>query len=251
MDTDTRFEPSSSALVTSTSSRLGQFLLGSRDTLPLIIGAIPFGLLFGALGVAAGLSLWQTLGMSLLVFAGAAQFIAVGLIGAGAGIGVIIFTTLIVNLRHALYSASLQPVVKHLPLRWRVFLAFGLTDECYAVMLRRLARGPLCDNGRWFFAGTVVTMFSSWQVCTLIGALFGQAMPDLNRWGLEFALVASFIGIVVPMLKRYPQWAAAAAAGVVAVWARALPYNLGLLLATAVGITVGLLLDKLAEEAAA
>lgn len=82
-------------------------------------------MIFGGLAIAAGLSPWQTLGMSLLVFAGSAQFIAVSLIGAGAGLAVVLLTTLVVNLRHALYSASLQPFVRHLPGRWRLALASG------------------------------------------------------------------------------------------------------------------------------
>ncbi|MCJ8170140.1 AzlC family ABC transporter permease [Atopomonas sediminilitoris] len=209
----------------------------------MIIGAIPFGLLFGALAVGAGLSVWQALGMSLLVFAGAAQFIAVGLLGAGAGVAVIVLTTLIVNARHALYSASLQPVIKHLALPWRMGLAFGLTDECYAVMLRRLEQGELGEHGHWYFAGTVLAMFSSWQLCSLLGALFGQALPNVNQWGLEFALVASFIGILLPMLKHKPQWLAALVAGGVAVLTRHWPYNTGLLLATAAGIACGVLFE--------
>lgn len=106
-------------------SRHHEFTQGARDMLPMLLGAMPFGIIFGSLAGAAGLAPWQTFGMSALVFAGSAQFIAISLLAGGAGIAVVLLTTLVVNLRHALYSASLQPHVRHLPKRWRMPLAFG------------------------------------------------------------------------------------------------------------------------------
>ena len=94
-------------------SRSTELRNGARDTLPLILGAIPFGIIYGTLASAAGLTVWQALGMSLLVFAGSAQFIAVSLLGGGASLAVLLLTTFVVNLRHALYSATLQPFVRH------------------------------------------------------------------------------------------------------------------------------------------
>ena len=102
------------------------FLDGAKATIPLIVGAIPFGILFGTLAGPSGLSVAATLAMSLFVFAGSAQFIALGLLASGAGIGIVIATTFVVNLRHLLYSAALVEKVKHLPQRWRIMMAFGL-----------------------------------------------------------------------------------------------------------------------------
>ena len=107
-------------------SRSQEFVHGCRDILPLILGAIPFGVIFGTLAVGAGLTPWQTMGMSSLVFAGSAQFIAITLITGGVGAAVVLLTTFVVNLRHALYSAALQPFVRHLPGRWRAPLALSL-----------------------------------------------------------------------------------------------------------------------------
>src|SRR3989338_6738026 len=107
-------------------SRLQQFLYGCRDSIPMIVGILPFGLIYGALASLAGLSLGQALGMSLLVYAGSAQFIAISLLTLGSGAVVILLTTLVVNLRHVLYSAALQPYVGRLPQRWRVPVGAGL-----------------------------------------------------------------------------------------------------------------------------
>src|SRR5690606_13087957 len=186
-------------------SRSRELLLGMRDTIPMLVGALPFGIVFGTLAVSSGLSISATLAMSALVFAGSAQFVAASLVASGAGLVVILLTTLIVNLRHALYSASLLPHVRHLPQRWRIPLAFWLTDESFAVVHRHylLGQGPL-EHKHWYFLGSCLAMYSLWFICTLVGVLLGQALPGLGDWGLDFAMVATFIGIVVPLLRNRP-----------------------------------------------
>ena len=225
-------------------SRLQQFLYGCRDSIPMIVGILPFGLIYGALASLAGLSLGQALGMSLLVYAGSAQFIAISLLTLGSGMVVILLTTLVVNLRHVLYSAALQPYVGKLSQRWRVPLAFGLTDETFAVVQRRyLARG-MTDHGQWYHAGVALALYLSWVSSSLVGALFGQNVPNLAGWGLDFAMLATFIGIVVPALRNQPQIAAALVAGAVALFCHAWPYKLGLMAAALSGIAVGVWLER-------
>ncbi len=225
-------------------SRYHEFTQGARDMLPMLLGAIPFGIIFGSLAGAAGLNSWQTLGMSALVFAGSAQFIAISLLAGGAGVAVVLLTTFVVNLRHALYSASLQPFVRHLATRWRMPLAFWLTDEAYAVVLQRYARGDSGPYRHWYFLGAALAMYFNWLLCTLIGVLFGQAIPNIGDWGLDFAMLATFIGIVVPMLRSQPQVAAALVAAAVALVCHDLPYKLGLMAAAASGIVVGVWLER-------
>lgn len=199
--------------------------------LPMLLGAMPFGIIYGSLAGAAGLDAWQTIGMSVLVFAGSAQFIAISLLTGGATLAVLWLTTLVVNLRHALYSATLQPFVRHLPKRWRMPLAFWLTDEAFAVVQQRYARSDDSPNKHWYFLGAGLAMYGNWVGCTLIGLLFGQAVPNLAAWGLDFAMIATFVGIVVPMLRNRPQVAAALVAAVTALVFHDLPYKLGLMAA--------------------
>lgn len=229
-------------------SRLQEFLHGCRDILPLIVGAIPFGIIFGTLSIGAGLSTWQTIGMSALVFAGSAQFIAITLITGGVGAAVVLLTTFVVNLRHALYSAALQPFVRHLPSRWRVPLAFWLTDEAFAVIQHRYASDDASPYKHWFFFGAALTMYLSWQLATLAGIAFGQAVPNVASWGLDFAMIATFIGIAVPMMRTRPQVASAFVAAVVALLTWELPYKLGLIAAALAGIIVGVWLEQRAER---
>ncbi|HRO90811.1 MAG TPA: AzlC family ABC transporter permease, partial [Promineifilum sp.] len=118
-----------------------EFLAGVRAELPILLGVIPFGLIFGAVAVSAGLPVSLAQAMSVVIFAGSAQFIAAELIGVGTPALVLLLTTLIVNLRHLLYSASLAPHVNKLPLRWKMLLAYLMTDEAYAVTIIHYTEG--------------------------------------------------------------------------------------------------------------
>ena len=222
-----------------THTRRSEFINGMKATIPLILGAIPFGIIFGAVAFNAGLSPMAAMGMSLFVFAGSAQFIAAGLVGAGVGIGLIIFTTFIVNLRHALYSASLAPFMKHLPQRWLLPLGFWLTDESYAVVITRYNDPDDSPYKHWFYLGSAVLMYSNWQLCTLIGIIAGQSVPDATGWGLDFAMVVTFIGIVVPMVVNRPVLVSVIVAGAAALLFNGLPNQLGLMVGAMAGIAAG------------
>ncbi len=123
-----------------TKSKSQLFLQGAVDSSPLILAAIPFGLIFGALAITTGLSAWATLGMSLFVFAGASQFIAVSLLASAAALPVILLNMIVFNLRNMLYDASFMPQVANLPQRLRLAMAFWRTDESFAVVSIQVAR---------------------------------------------------------------------------------------------------------------
>lgn len=225
-------------------SRRASLAAGARDTLPMLVGAAPFGVIFGTLAAAGPLAPWHGQLMSLGVFAGSSQFIALGLVVAHAGLLVIWFTTLIVNLRHVLYAAALLPQVAHLSARWRWLLGFLLTDETFAVMAGYQARHGRTPLGHWYFLGSGLAMYLNWQAWTIVGLLFGTSVPELRALGLDFAMAATFIAIVVPQLSKLPHLAAAIAAGGCAYLLRGLPYQLGLFAAVLVGVTVGLALTR-------
>lgn len=229
--------------------RRTEFLHGARDTLPLLLGAAPFGLIFGALAAASVLGPAGGLAMSAIVFAGSSQFIALSLIIAGTGPLVVVLTTLVVNLRHLLYAATLQPQVAALPQRWRILLAFWLTDETFAVVHHRYTRDDGAPFKHWYTAGSGLAMYANWQTWTIVGVVLGHASPQLAHLGLEFAMVATFVGIVVPLLRDRPSIAVSLTAAVVALAARDLPYKLSLLAAALAGVAVGVWLDGRAARA--
>jgi branched chain amino acid efflux pump len=230
----------------SSSSRWNEFLTGCRDELPILLGVVPFGMIYGLLAVGAGLPSFTAQAMSSIVFAGSAQFIATQLIREGSPAGVVILTVFVVNLRHALYSASVAPYLKHLRRRWKLLLAYLLTDEAYAVAASRYVRdGTRADpspHRHWYFLGAGVTLWAAWQWSTAVGVFLGGQVPA--RWSLDFTLALTFIALVFPTLKDRASVASAAAAGALAVLAFRLPYKLGLLIAAVAGIAVGLAVER-------
>ena len=227
-----------------TSAR-AHFLAGLKDTFPLLIGAAPFGIIYGVLAISAGIPVVMAQAISLIVFAGSAQFIAAQLIGAGASGLVIVLTTFTVNLRHALYSASIAPHVKDLPQRWKWALSYLLTDEAYAVAIAHYRHNAGEPNRHWYFFGAGLALWGTWQASTAAGIFLGTAVP--HEWSLDFTLALSFIALLVPVLRTRADLVAALVGGVVAVAAFGLPYKLGLILAAFCGISAGLLAWRLRQ----
>ncbi|MGB3297462.1 MAG: AzlC family ABC transporter permease [Phormidesmis sp.] len=226
-----------------------EFWAGARDIFPLLVGAIPFGIIFGTLAANSGLSAGGAIAMSALVFAGSSQFIAVGMIATGTGWLLIVLTTFVVNLRHLLYAVSLLPYIKALPQRWKVPLAFFLTDEAFAVAIRRYELPDRSPFKHWYYLGAAIAMYANWQLCTLLGVTAGQLIPNATEWGLDFAMSVTFIGIIVPYLKTRPMLVAVMAAGLAAIAANPLPHKLGLIVAAIIGIAAGVYTEKLGVNA--
>lgn len=228
-----------------TQTRRRHFWAGAKDTFPLLVGALPFGMIYGALGVASGLSAWATAAMSAVVFAGSAQFIAVSLVAAGTPAVVIALTTFVVNARHILYAATLAPKLKDVSTRWLAVLGFWLTDESFVVAAKGFESRTTTQERKWYLLGSELAMYLNWQLATWLGILAGQAIADPGSWGLDFALVVTFIGMLVPMIKGKPELLAVLVAGGTAVLANGLPHRAGLLLAAVLGILTGMLAERL------
>ena len=249
-----------------------EFLSGVKAELPILLGVAPFGMIYGALAISAGLPAGMAQAMSAIVFAGSAQFIAAQLIGGGAPALVLLLTTFIVNIRHMLYSASIAPYFRPLRPAWKWFLAYLLTDEAFAVAiihyqqtenganhgdtedteldpidsqcspcLRGEHSGPP-DFRHWYFLGAGLALWTTWQTCTAIGILLGARVPP--SWSLDFALPLTFIALLAPILRDRPAIAAAVAAGAVGVISAGWPYKLGLVAAALAGIAVGVWADR-------
>ncbi|WP_410497889.1 AzlC family ABC transporter permease [Chitinibacter sp. S2-10] len=228
------------------------FTAGFLATLPMQLGVAPFGLIFGTLAAPSGLPPWAALAMSVLVYAGAAQFLALTLLAASASWPVIVLTTLVVNLRHVLYSASLQSPLSGLPFWQRAGLAYFLTDETFAAVQAGINQKVTPnDSGSIgaYMLGSGICNCGTWIVFTAIGILLGQAVPQIQHWGLEFAMVATFTGIVVPMLVSRSQAMAALLAAATALIAHGLPYKLGLILAVIVGVSAGMWMSRYDKSA--
>ncbi|NPU86255.1 MAG: AzlC family ABC transporter permease [Syntrophaceae bacterium] len=215
-----------------------EFFSGVRAQLPLLLGVVPFGLIYGALAVQVGVPATVAQAMSSVIFAGSAQFIAAPLIVASTPPLVLILTVFVVNLRHLLYSASVAPFLEHLSPSWKALLSYLLTDEAYAVSIAHFHQAGDGAKRHWFLFGAGLTLWASWQLSTAIGIFIGARVPP--EWSLDFALPLTFIAIVVPMIKNRAHVTAALVAAVSGVVAFMLPYKLAYIVASMAGIAVGM-----------
>lgn len=224
-----------------------EFLGGGKAALPLVLGAIPFAILFGTLAPTSGLSALATIAMSVFVFAGSAQFIVLALIAVQAPLEMILLTTFVVNLRHVLYATALVEYVKHLSLGWRAILAFGLTDESFANMSQRYLQADK-QNAHYFYLGSICCFYFTWVSFTVLGLLLGNLIPDMSHWGLEFAMSVTFIGMVVPYMNSKAMISAIVAAGFCSIVFAHLPNKLGLIISAIIGVAVGLSISQFANK---
>jgi 4-azaleucine resistance transporter AzlC len=230
-------------------SKRTEFLNGIKAELPLLIGVVPFGMIFGVLALDAGIPASAAQAMSAIIFAGSSQFITTQLVHIAAPSIVILMTVAVVNLRHALYSASVSPYTRQLSPLWKWLLAYLLTDEAYAVTIlhyQQTGEPGQADHRHWYFLGAGLALWSAWQLSTASGILLGAVVPE--GWSLDFTLALTFIALVVPSLKDRAGLASALTAGLVAVWAYNWPYKLGLVTAALAGILVGMLLENQASR---
>ena len=224
-------------------SALREFLAGVREESPLLLGTVPFGMIFGVLGTEAGMDPVVVFFMSSIVFGGASQVVFAQLVAAGAGGLVIASTVGVVNLRHMLYSASMVKYLSGLPMGWRAVLSYLLTDEAYFVSLNRMQTRPHGPNMHYHLLGSGLLLWSSWQIATLAGIVLGETIPA--EWNLDFALPLTFLALLVPQTRSWPVAVAVASAGITALAANGLPWNLWVIVAAATGMAAGFATDTL------
>lgn len=183
----------------STSSGKLNFIAGAKAGLPVAIGYIPIGIAFGLLAKSLDIPNYISVLMSLLIYAGASQFIGVNLIVLGASMGEIVITTFILNLRHFLMTATLSPRLEaEVTKKWRSLLAFGVTDETFSVSVLQ----PGEKLSQYFVLGLNTVAFASWNIGTWLGFFFAASVPDLVKVSMGIALYAMFIGLLIPHIKK-------------------------------------------------
>jgi predicted branched-subunit amino acid permease len=216
-------------------------MAGCREMLPVLFGTIPFGFVCGVAAVAAGMTPLQGIALSVLSFSGIAQLIAAQLIAVHSPVIVTVAGAFVVSLRFLMYSAAMAPHLAHLDRRWRLALAYLMTDQCFAAAARRYHEPGDVGNRHWFFLGAALTLYLSWQAAVIAGAAAGAQVPP--GWSLDFAVVLTVIAVLVPAVRTRADLAAAIVAAAIALAASGLPYRLALVVASIGGIAVGLAIE--------
>ncbi len=222
------------------------FRQGAKAALPIVMGCVPIGMAFGVLATQAHLSVFEVLFMSLVVYAGSAQFIGVGMLAAGASYGAIIITTLLVNSRHLLMSTVLAPYMKKFSTGILFIIGFGVTDESFAVAMGDLVNG---EKPPGYFLGLQLTTQFSWIVSTAVGAAAGNLIPNPESFGLHYALPAMFIGLLVIQIRGKLGIFVAVIAGMLSLLIKLnIPGNWNVILASIITATIGVTIEIWMEK---
>ena len=222
-------------------TRKTAFSQGAAAAWPICLGYMPIGLAFGVLAQKAGLSPLEIGLMSVIVFAGSSQFIGVSMLAAGASMLSIVATTFIVNLRHFLMSSAMAVYLKNASRKKLSFFAYGVTDESFAVNLSKFR------DENWDLDSALVTNFTAnftWVVTTMIGGIGGQFIPE-HAFGIDYALIAMFICLLVFQIRGYLYIIVAIIAGVMALFLSILiPGNSYIVIASMAAAAIGVVLKK-------
>lgn len=216
---------------------LATCIKGIVDIMPLSLAVVPWGILCGSLAISAGLTALQAQLMSLLVFAGAAQLAGISLLGVGASASSIYSSTFVISSRHLLYSAVFREHVQNCSLWLRSVIAFFLTDEMFAVTIAYMEKHKGFSVAYALASG--ICFYLVWNIATYIGIVAGQHMPNLQELGLEFAIAATFIAIVVPSIKNKSTLNSVLVSGMSILLLSWLEVEQGLIIATLAGMAAG------------
>lgn len=214
------------------------------EMMPLSIAVIPWGVMVGAYGVASGIGAINTQLLSLIVFAGTAQLVVIGMMASGLGLISILMTTALITSRHLLYSMALRERIAPLPWQWRYGLGFLLTDEFFVHCTKAENSGTKTSTDRWYMLGAGFSFYLVWNLSTALGIFAGQWLPDLAHWGLDFTVAAIFIAILFPNIKTWGTGVCVLASMIIATYCAAYDMRLGLIIATLSGMILGYGLDR-------
>ena len=222
------------------------FKQGVFEELPLQLGVFPFGIIYGVMAIETGLSPLQAFLMSSIIFGGASQIVFLQLLSSGSTIGIIVTSVGAINSRHFLYSLSMLEFLKSLSLKWRIFLGYLLTDEAYAVSIRKFMNEPNKQFIHFHLLGSGITLFLSWQLSTLTGIFLGGDLPEFLD--LQFIIPLTFIAIIIPMIKSISTLFVVTSSGFTALICKNLDINFWIILSACAGIISGVLTSKMDKK---
>ncbi|GED30591.1 AzlC family ABC transporter permease [Brevibacillus centrosporus] len=223
------------------------FLAGVKDCIPTLLGYLSIGFAAGVVEKTAGLSITEIALLSICLYAGSAQFIAAGMMAANGSASAIIITIFFVNLRHILLSAALSPYFRHLTPVRNMLIGSLLTDETFGVAINEAAKRKRISE-KWMH-GLNITAYANWIIANIAGAYLGQWIADPEKFGLDFALPAMFIGLLVLSMVSRKQWRLDIVVGISAVVlavgvSLVLGGNIGVIAATLIASTIGMVIER-------
>ena len=222
-----------------------EFIRGMVAAIPISVGYMPIAIAFGVIAVQSGIPPFSSASMSLMVYAGASQFMGVNMIMTGAGFAEIVLAVFVLNLRHFVMSMSVMHDLKHIKKEWKPILAFGITDETFAVLsMKEREQGNVMNPG--FVAGLMATAYASWVAGTIVGGIFADYIPSSISSSMAIGLYAMFVGLLIPAVKGSWKAGIIVAASIIlcTVLGNFLERGWAIVLATVIAASAGIFLLK-------
>ncbi len=216
---------------------------GSLDVLPLMIPVVPFGIIFGAIGIELGFGPYITYATSIIVFSGASQIVILQLLSAGASSIVTITSSSVVSIRHLLYGAVFSEHLNRLSLNWKMALSYLLTDQAFAVSNEYLKKNKQNKFKHYHLLGSGLTLWIIWQVTTILGIILGSIVPD--DLGLTFAIPLTFLALLVNYLRKLDHIIIIIVSGVSSIIFFNAPFKSYIILSSIIALFVSIILVKI------
>ena len=228
------------------STKYSIFKKGLIDISPLLIPVVPFGIIFGAIGIELGFSPLITYATSLIIFGGASQIVFIQLLSGGASSLVAITSVGVINSRHFLYGAVLTEYLEKLTLIKKLMISYLVTDQTFAVSSRYFKDHKINDKSHYHLLGAGITLWTTWQLTTIIGILLGSIVPD--EWGLKFAIPLTFLAIIVNEFRKLDHVLVMLISGISSLIFFDIPFKAYIIITPLIGLFSALLIIKFKEN---
>ncbi len=222
------------------------FRKGLIDIAPLLIPVIPFGIIFGAIGIELGFSPLITYATSLIIFGGASQIVFVQLLSGGASLLVAITSVGVINSRHFLYGAVLTEYLEKLSLFRKLLISYLITDQTFAVSNKYLKENKQNKYNHYHLIGAGLTLWTTWQITTIIGIFLGSIIPE--EWGLKFAIPLTFLAIIINDFRKLDHVFVMLISGVSSLFFFDIPFKAYIIITPLIGLLSGLIIIKIKEQ---
>ena len=223
-------------------SKFNTFLKGTIDILPLMIPVVPFGIIFGAIGIELGFGPYLTYATSIIVFSGASQIVLLQLISAGASSLVAITSSSVVSTRHLLYGAVISQYLNHLSIFWKIGLSYLLTDQAFAVSNEYFKKNNENKYKHFHLLGSGLTLWFIWQLTTIIGIILGSIVPE--ELGLTFTIPLTFLALLVNYLRSIDHIIVIVVSGMMSVLLFEMPFKSYIIFSSLIALLIATILLK-------
>ena len=219
------------------------FSKGFLDVLPLLIPVVPFGIILGVIGIELGFSPLVVYATSFIVFSGSAQIVLFQLISAGATPLVTLTSVAVTNSRHFLYGAVVSEYFEELSITWKAILSYFLTDQSFAVSYRYFKKNKTVPNKHYYLLGSGFTLWTIWQISTLMGIFLGSIVPE--ELGLTFAIPLTFLSLIIHEFRKPDHLIVIFTSGILATLFYDMPFKAYIILATSIALVVATVITNL------